>query len=134
MLVTTLGSLVNAEPIINELAKVRRSAASRYHVGKLIKQVREEVKHFNEERESLIKELGEERDPTELEKKAGQFDKLIAVPPPKIMEFITRLNEVAKIEVELDDKYLLTQEMLKDDLLSVDDEITLGSLLIPNKD
>jgi hypothetical protein len=130
MLVTTLGSLVNAEPVINELAKVKRSAKDRYHVGKLIEQVRKEVKHFNEERESLIKELGEERDPTELEKKAGQLGKLTSVPPTKFLEFITRLNEVAAVSVEIDDKWLLTQELLKDDLLSVDEENSLGPLLI----
>jgi hypothetical protein len=133
-LITTLGALVNATPILDELAKIRRPAAARYHLGRLIKQVREEVAHFAEERESLIRELGEERDPTEQELKAGQQGKLTAVKPANIMEFIARLNEVAKIEVELDDKYLLTSEMLKDDLLSVDEEAALGSLLIPTKE
>lgn len=130
MLVTTLGALVNSEPVINELAKVRRSAKDRYHVGKLIEQVRKEVKHFNEERESLIVELGEERDTTLEEKKVGRGDKITAVPPEKFMEFITRLNEVAAVSVELDEKWLLTQELLKDDLLSVDEENSLGPLLI----
>jgi hypothetical protein len=95
--------------------------------------VRKEVKYFHTEREDLIKELGEERDPTELEKQNGQVAKITEVSPTNYKEFITRLNEIANIQVELDDTYLITQELLKDDLLSVDEEGILGSLIIKSQ-
>ena len=134
-LTITLGALTNAEPVLNELARAKRPAKARYHLSRLITQVRSELQHFQQEREALIKELGEERDPTPLEVKAGQMGKLTAVTPANIPEFIKRLNELAAVEVELDDKWLLTADLLKDDLLSVDDELALGTLLtLPMED
>jgi hypothetical protein len=131
---TTLGALANAEPILNELAKVKRPAKDRYHMGRLIAAVRAEIQHFQTEREALVRELGEEREATPMERQMGRGDTLFAVFPANIPEFVKRVNELAAVTVEIDDKWLLTPDLLKDDALSVDDEIALGDLFMAPPD
>ena len=86
---TTLGHLANAEPALARLAAQRMPAKAAYVAAKLVRAVADEVKHFHAQRESLIRELGKEQD--------GRIE----VQPANLPDFVTRLNELARVEVEL---------------------------------
>jgi len=59
---TTLGALVQAEPALAPICQLRVSAKSAYHLKKLAQLVAQETKHFHEERDALIKALGNPTD------------------------------------------------------------------------
>jgi hypothetical protein len=92
-LTMTLAELVDAEPALTRLLDVRLSAQLAYSVAKLAKAVRTEAQHFTEQRDALIRELGEPvpDDP------AGA----IRVTPANTAEFLRRVQELAAVEATL---------------------------------
>lgn len=91
MIHTTLGQLVNADKALGELAKQRLPANVAYQVAKMLKAAADEIGHFTTQKNALITELGVEKD--------GQ----VGITPESAHwpSFLTRLNEVASVEVEL---------------------------------
>lgn len=124
----TLSQVLAAEPVINDLAKVKRSAKDRYHLARLVEAVRRETKHFADERVDLIKTLGQARDPTPTERAAGQLGVIYEVKPEHLTTYIEKLNELLAVDVEIDARWLLTPELLAQELLSAEDELALEPL------
>jgi hypothetical protein len=89
---TTLGALVEAESVLTELATIRLPARSAYHLKKLAAMVTSETAHFHAERNAIIAELGTPRTD-------GGFE--IAPGSPVFRTFVTRVTEVAAIDVEV---------------------------------
>jgi hypothetical protein len=92
-LTMTLGELVDAEPALGRLLEVRLSAQLAYNVAKLSKVVQKETKHFQEQRDALIRELGEPvpDDPN------GAVRVTMANTP----DFLRRVQELAAVETTL---------------------------------
>lgn len=61
---TTLGVLAGAEPALARLAALKLPARTAYHIAKLVTLVRQETKHFHDQRLARIKEFGEARPAT----------------------------------------------------------------------
>jgi hypothetical protein len=97
----TLGALVDAEPALAKLTSVKLDAKTRYHAVKLARLVAAETKHFSEQRHDLVKELGEEREPTGAERARFGPDKISEVKPAQLLEFRARIKELADVSVTI---------------------------------
>lgn len=102
MITTTLGTLVSAEQALGRLAAQRLPIKTAYQVSKLLRIVPTETKHFHEQRNAFVKELGKERPATPLEKKQYGQDTITEVIESKVPEFKRRVEELGAIEVMLD--------------------------------
>lgn len=98
---TTLGALVTAEPALTRLSEITLPVSTAYQVAKLLRAVRVETQHFTEQRDTFIRTHGEERDATEAEQATGAI-RVMAVRPEYQVEFITRMNDLAALVVDLD--------------------------------
>jgi hypothetical protein len=119
MISTTLGALVQADPALQTICALKLSAKSAYHLKKLAQLVATEIKHFQTERDALIKELGTEQD-------GGGFS--LKPESENFPEFVRRVNELAEVPVQISWNPV-TLEMFGDQLVSAQDLIALGSLL-----
>lgn len=85
---TTIGELVEAEPALARLAALRLDAKTRYHIVKLARLVNAETRdHFHEPRQGVIAEMG--------------FEKLPAVPPAKVPDFLARIKPFTEVPVTI---------------------------------
>lgn len=116
---TTLGALVNAESALAPLCALKLSAKSAYHMKKLAQLVAGETKHFNAERDALIKELGTKRDD-------GNFE--LTPDNDQMPTFVTKVTELAAVPVEIP-WGPITLAMLADERVSAQDLAALGPLL-----
>lgn len=96
---TTLGALLEAEPILKRLADVRLSAKTAYHLAKLCRLVGAEVQHFQEARDRVVKELGEERPPTPAEAAQNGGQPVTEVTVANRLAFFARVQELAAVGV-----------------------------------
>lgn len=92
MITTKLGELVNAKIALENLAVQKLPIKTAYHISKLFKLVKTEIEHFNEQRNSIIKDLGTKYDDTWKVEPNG----------PNWNEFLEKINELAMLEVNLD--------------------------------
>jgi len=115
---TTLGALVQAEPALAPICQLRVSAKSAYHLKKLAQLVAQETKHFHEERDALIKALG---NPTD----GGGY--AIAPDTDAFRDFVTQVTELAAIDVTIPWSPI-TLAMLGDATVSAADLQALGPL------
>jgi hypothetical protein len=117
--VTTLGALVTAQPALASICQLRLSAKSAYHLKKLAQLVAQETKHFHEERDALIKELGTARPDGgfELKPDSDQFP-----------VFVAKVNELAAVDVSLP-WGPITLAMLGDEKVSAQELTALGPLV-----
>ncbi len=98
---TTLGALIEAEPALRRLLAKPLPARVAYHLAKLGRMVREEVRHFEEQNQALIKELGAEREPTEAEKARNVPGPITEVKKENLPAFFERRAELLAVEVTL---------------------------------
>ena len=125
---TTLGALVNAEPVLMRLSDLRLPAKSAYHLAKLCKLVLAEVQHFHTERERIVKTLGEERPPTPDEAAQNGGTPVTEVTPENRGEFFRQLQELAAVDVAIAWKPLALEALAAVDV-SADEVNVLGALL-----
>lgn len=125
---TTMGALVQAEQVLAKLSQQTVSARTAYRLAKLTAAVRTDTKHFQEQRNELIKQLGEERQATDDERAASGEGTVIEVKAENRDAFVARLNELAAIEVSIE-KWRLTLEDLEAFSLSSNDVLALGDLI-----
>lgn len=92
-LTMTLAELVDAEQALARLLEVKLSAQMAYNVAKLAKVVQKETKHFTEQRDALIRELGV---PVPDDPNGG-----VRVTPENTPEFLRRVQELASVETTL---------------------------------
>jgi hypothetical protein len=124
----TLGQLVLAESALYRLASQPLAVKAAYRVGRLLKHVRAETATFHDQRTTFIKELGQERDVTPEEAKAGLQGPLMEVTPDHVAEFNTRMKDLAGIEMSLTD-WLLTVDLLGDLKVTAVDMMLLDPLI-----
>ena len=117
-IITTLGALVQAEPALGPICQLRLSAKSAYHLKKLAQLVAIETKHFHEERDALIKALGNPND-------GGGY--AIAPDTDAFRDFVVQVTELAAIDVTIPWSPI-TLAMLGDATVSAADLQALGPL------
>jgi len=116
----TLGDCLNAEEALTRLAEQPAPPKVSYHVAKLLRLIRAETAHFHEQRNALVRELG-----APLPEKASE----IAVTPENTATFVTRLNELARVEVAIDWTPLTLAEIDTFPTVRADDLMRLGACL-----
>lgn len=99
---TTIGALAEAEPALARVLAIKLDAKTRYHAMKLAKLVRSEVAdHLEAPRQALFQTLGVERQPTDAERARSGPSPVREVPPDKLSDFLTQLNEITAVPVTL---------------------------------
>jgi hypothetical protein len=122
MIHTTLGALAAAEDSMKAVADLKLPIKTSYALSKLVTAVSTELEHFHKQRIAWVEELG-----------SKNAEGLIEVGPSGIPEFLTRMNELAAIAVELQGAPI-TFDMLGETDLSAHDITTLiaaGLLIEP---
>lgn len=117
-----------AELGLQRISEIRLPAKTAYHIAKLLRLVKAEVKTYQEERNKFIMEIGTKRPPNEEEASRGVREEVTEVLPERRKEFVERDEEMLKVEVTIEWKPLqmsqLPDEMTGADLFS------LGSLVV----
>lgn len=96
-----LGDIVNAHDALSRLMAFVMPGKLAYHIAKIGRLALVEFKAFHEQQNALIKELGAERDATELEKKMGSDPKVWEVTTDNRDAFKTRLKDLLESDVVL---------------------------------
>ncbi len=125
---TTLGKLVGVEQALGRLAQQQLPGKVSYHVAKMARLVGQEAKHFHDTRQAAIKELGEERDATDLEKAHGHT-RVNEVTPANVPAFNARMDDLAAVSVTIDwapihVAWLETLSLTPNDLLLMEPVLT----------
>jgi hypothetical protein len=116
---TTLGVLMTADPALTAIGTLKLSAKSAYHVMKLQRLVAQETRHFQQQRNAVIEELG-----TPLE--GGGFT--ILPDSAHWSTYVTRVQELAAVSVEIPWSPV-TLEMFGEEPVSAQTLTALGPLL-----
>lgn len=127
---TTLGALVESASALQRLTALKLDAKTRYHAVKLRQLVEGEAKHFYDERNALVKELGVERQPTGAERAKFGPDQIIEVTPSNLAEFRRRLNELSAIPVTISWGPVTLAMLEAHPEFTGDDMIALGPLCV----
>jgi hypothetical protein len=98
---TTLGQLATSKDAFERLIAMKLAIKAAYHVKKLLAVVRPELEHFHELRNDLIKELGRERPPTDVERALAGAAPIWDVLPEHLLTFHARIMELSSAEVTL---------------------------------
>jgi hypothetical protein len=123
-----LGDLAAAERVLAQLAAVPLPVKTAYQVARLLRIVQAETKQFHAQRETWIRELGEEREATETERAAGVDVKVVAVRPENVETYAERMRGLAEVEIELA-AIPITLEGLGSIAMAATDIAALGRLL-----
>ncbi len=123
MIQTTLGALVQAEPVLARLRELRVGVKLAYHLMKLCALVQVETAHHERERAAWIRELG------------TATDNGVSVTPadPQWDVFVTRMTDLAALPVELAWRPLTINALAGIDL-SATELAALGALVAPDGD
>lgn len=100
-IVATLKELVEAEPALLRVLRVKLEPKLRYHALKLAKLVAVETKHYGEEINALIKELGEERDPNGAERAKYGPEPIWEVTKANKKVFVERAKELQDVSATI---------------------------------
>ena len=90
---TTLGTLAGAESALTRLSEDKLPYQTAYSVAKVLRAVSEELRHFHEERNKLVREYGEPGEPPEEVK--------ILPTSPNWAAFRNEFEELAAVKVTL---------------------------------
>lgn len=127
---TTLGALVDGEPALQRLTTLKLDAKTRYHAVKLRQLVAAETKHFVDQRNDLVRELGEEREPTGAERARLGPEKVTEVRTANLPEFRRRLAEIVAIPVTVPWGPVTSTMLDTHPEFTGDDMIALGPLFV----
>lgn len=84
--------------VLGELTARKLPVKVSYAIGKNISKVERELKHYNKERQKLIKEYCLKEDDGTLKITEGNYD----IDPKRLEDFNKEINELQEIEVEID--------------------------------
>lgn len=87
----TLGECLIAESALDTLLAIRLPVKTAYHLAKLARLVKVETSHANQQRETWVKELGDEIEP-----------QVYRVKPDNVQEFNRRMTDLAAVAVVID--------------------------------
>lgn len=126
---TTLGKLVNATASLGKLTAIQKPAQLVYHIVKLVKLIQPELKHYEESRQALIEQYGEERPATPEEIEQGMHSPVTVVSEPEQTKlFLADHKALLEVEVELPWKPIKLSALKHADL-SAHDILMLEPLL-----
>ena len=128
MIKTTLGVLVQGEEALGRLTQLKLPTKTSYRLAKIARVVREEIRVFAEQRDKLIKEMGEERESTKEEMSRGMPPTITEVTNSNRNEFFKQVQELFAVEVSLAQEPLRLEELL-DCSISAADIISIGPLI-----
>lgn len=97
----TIQECLAAEPALSQLSQERRPAKVSYHIAKLLHLVRQELKIYQGQRDTVIKEMGVSRPPTPQERLQGIRKDVIEVMDDRREEFLVRDAEMTAVSVEI---------------------------------
>lgn len=123
-----LGKLAAADAALARLANLQLPIKAAYHVAKLGRLAAQEIEIFYEQRNALIKELGEEREATPAEVATGRQGRVMAVLPANHETFTARLKELTDHEVTIP-WGPIDPAILGERLITPADLIALGPLM-----
>jgi sulfopyruvate decarboxylase TPP-binding subunit len=109
-----LGEIVNAKDSLIKLFKMDLPIIISYKLGKLVKEVDKEIKHFEEERFKLIKKYGELTDKNSY-----------SVKPENVEEFAKDLKELLEISLKLEIEKVSLENISSEIKLSAIDLVSL---------
>ncbi len=89
-----VGELMQAQPILAELAMAKIPFRASYHLSRLLRKTYDDVSVFSEKHNILVKKYGHEVKPAG----SGNYQ----VDTDKLEDFQKELTELNKIEVEID--------------------------------
>lgn len=102
---TTLGAVARAEQSLSSLLGIGRPSTLKlapkaaYHIAKLYRLVEQEAKHFHDQRNALLGQLGRERDARPDEIAAGSPARVSDIPAESVETFRTEAEKIAAVEV-----------------------------------
>lgn len=102
MITMTLGACDHAYDALVRLSGIPAPPKTAYRIAKLCRPLAAEAKHFREQRDALIRELGEEREATPDERQQGLQGPVTAVKAEHAATFSARLAELAGVVADLD--------------------------------
>jgi len=91
MIKIKLGELLNSREPMAKLLGKELPVKTAYKLSKLVKEVNNEFKNFEEQRQNLVKKHGKE----------DENSKSFTVPKEKVEEFQNEINDLLKVEVEI---------------------------------
>jgi len=103
MIDTTLGELLQVDEALVRVAAEKLPYAAAHRLDVIRRAVLPELKHFYDQRNALITELGEQRPSTPAERMAGARDTVATISPtsPQFVAFANRVAELAAVPVHL---------------------------------
>lgn len=126
----SIGALVQAERVLLQLAQQRVSFKATRHLDRLTTIVQAETALFHKTHDALVRELGQQRDVTPLEKVSGIEGPITEVSPENRDVFVAKITEMTSLDVPLEaDAWLLTAAVLDEFRLSREDLVALRPLL-----
>jgi len=87
-----LSQIVNSVESLNKIVEIKLPVKVAYKVNRLINKINPELKTYNESRETLVKEYGDEQED-------GSWK---VVDPVKLNEFAIKLTELLEVEIEVE--------------------------------
>lgn len=102
----TIEQIVAAREALKTFGELKLPMKAAVEVLRLFKKVSAECEHFDKLKTDLMRELGEEREPNEMERALGYNQTVIAVKPEHMAEYQTRISELLCVEVDLEFKPL----------------------------
>lgn len=117
-----------AEMALHRLSEIPLKAKTAYHIAKLLKLVKAEVKLYTQARNKYIMEIGTKRDPTDQEKAAGAVLPVTEVMPENREAFGQKDEEMLLVEVSLDYAPLALADLPQD--MTAADLFSLGPLVV----
>lgn len=132
---TTLGALISAQPALDRLLALPMSHKASYHLAKLGRLVRAELKAYNTQRETLIREFGHEREPLAHEKAANPaLATLFEVKAENTKAFNARLEVLTAEPVEIAWRAFNLADIGPAFVIAAEDLIALDDLVLPAED
>jgi hypothetical protein len=101
MIKIKLGDLLVADQTLQALGDIDLPARAAYDVAKMAKVIAPDVQIFNDKRNALVKELGEDREPTEAERANGATSSITAVKAENLDEYNRRVQELLDLDIEI---------------------------------
>jgi hypothetical protein len=98
----TLEECAIAEAALARLSALVWPIRTAYHMSKLLRLMRAELRVAEQERLALVKELGCERPTNEMERNSGMGHRIIEVPSEKMDEFQDRRQAIVNQTLRLD--------------------------------
>lgn len=132
----TLGELVDADPALGKLGRIKtkdlpapNAVKTEYHLRRLLKKVKSELKHYSEAQKEWFEELGAERTSTAFEEQRTGLRKIMEILPQNQVLFRQREKEQRAIVVTIDWNPLDPADIRGVGELTVEDLVLLGPLV-----